>query len=83
MSSRVYATGHIKDPVPLIEKRKWVGGGLSPFQDLLPESFDLFRLPSKVEGGPGGIPRPPVMVPMSPPPHPHSHENISNNIISI
>ena len=26
MSSRVYATGHIKDPVPLIEKRR----GLSP-----------------------------------------------------
>ena len=26
MSSRVYATGHIKDPVPLIKKRR----GLSP-----------------------------------------------------
>ena len=26
MSSRVYATGHIKDPMPLIEKRR----GLSP-----------------------------------------------------
>ena len=26
MSIRVYATGHIKDPVPLIEKRR----GLSP-----------------------------------------------------
>ena len=26
MYSRVYATGHIKDPVPLIEKRR----GLSP-----------------------------------------------------
>ena len=34
MSSLVYATGHIKDPVPLIEKRR----GLSP-GDRFPPSF--------------------------------------------
>ena len=34
MSSRVCTTGHIKDPVPLIEKRR----GLSP-GDRLPPSF--------------------------------------------
>ena len=34
MSSRVYATGHIKDPMPLIEKRR----GLSP-SGQFPPSF--------------------------------------------
>ena len=34
MSSLVYATGYIKDPVPLIEKRR----GLSP-GDQFPASF--------------------------------------------
>ena len=34
MSSHVYATGHIKDPVPLIEK----GRGLSP-GDRFPPTF--------------------------------------------
>ena len=37
MCSRVYATGHIKDPVPLIEKRR----GLCPSGRFPPESLKM------------------------------------------
>ena len=37
MSSLVYATGHIKDPVPLIEKRR----GLSPGGQFPPSFIHL------------------------------------------